>query len=185
MTTPGRQRPQPQTIATPGVLIPADDVAQVAGWLMLLCDYLAGRVPPGTARQPQVGRALLAYIDVMSEAAREHEAAQHRAAARLGTTKTIVVGPAQIAGSWISQEETITTTEAGAMLGVTAERARQLAVSEEIRGYKDDSGRRRLYLVDVIAYRTKRRGAHDGDGPGDDGSRDAAIDGAGGGCPAA
>lgn len=185
MNATGARGPRPQTITTPGVLIPAEDVAQVAGWLMLLRDYLTGVRPPGGARQPQLSRALLAYIDTLSEAAREHEAAEHRAAVGLGQPKVFVVGPAQIAGSW-EPSETITTAEAGILLDVSAERARQHVASGRIRGYRDKRGTWQLYRDAVIAYRDNPRGTDDGDGQARaDRPGDAAIDGTGGGRPAA
>jgi hypothetical protein len=129
LSAPDRtDRQQPQTITTPGMLVPATDLPEVAVWLRLLVDLLSGHLPPASARQPKVTNKLRYYAAVTAEAARDHEAARHRDAAAWAPPSPQVVAPAQMPQTW-KPSETITTAEAGILLDVTAERARQLVAS--------------------------------------------------------
>jgi hypothetical protein len=126
-----------------------------------------GYYPPrGSVTAPS--RAVAEAAEVIEAGARHFLAlgnADHRTsglAADLGMPVDEVGAGSQAAGSWPQDE--ITSGEAAGLLGVCAERVRQLLAAGALEGWQDSTGRREWHVsrASVTAYRERSGG--DGSG---------------------
>jgi hypothetical protein len=159
-------RPGPSLNRWLELVAPPEDLAEIDGWLSLLIDYIRGCPPPVSVRQPAVSRKLAAYADLVHRASVDFEAARHRAAATAQACAPAargVLAPAQLLSS--SEAPKITVAQAAGLLGVKAQRIRQLAGSGRISGRKIARDTWELDRGSVIAYGEQRRhGRGDGGG---------------------
>jgi predicted membrane-bound mannosyltransferase len=150
------ERPGPALNRWLELTVPPEDLAEVAGWLQELVDRRSGRTPPGSARQHPVTAKLAAYAALARDGAMQVAARDAKARAATWAAPTSpVVGPAQPAAP--SRGE-ITTAEAAAITGKSAEWWRQLAASGRIRARRGERGAWLLDRADV----TTGRGTADG-----------------------
>src|ERR1035438_5888437 len=62
-------RPSPQLDRFCQLTVPPEDLAELADWFELLIGYISGRVPPASAKQPQVTRKMAVYAQITRHAA--------------------------------------------------------------------------------------------------------------------
>ena len=110
-------------------------------------------------------RAVLAFAEVTDEAARHFLALGNPAQSPNALPAGLGIPGGEVgAGSLmaaLSEADEITSGEAARLLGVSAERVRQLARKREIPGWQDGDGRHEWHLAraDVVAWR--ERSGHD------------------------
>lgn len=151
-------RPQPYIDRHGDPVTPREDTSDTAYWYALLIDYIEGRPPPASVRQPRVTPKLRMYAATHDQAAREFAAAQDaQEAARAGQRPPVpvVLEPAQALPA--SAVEEITTAQAQDLTGLSAERWRQLARAGRIRSRRTHHQVLLLDRADVIAYDGDRR----------------------------
>lgn len=144
-------RPGPSLNRWLELTVPPEDLAEAAVWHQLLIDYLEGRVPPGSARQPQVTARLREYAALTRRGAADFAAAKARACASASVTPVPVVAPAQApaaSGEWV------TTTEAADLTGTSAAWWRQLAASGRVRARRTAHRAWLICKADVTAWTT-------------------------------
>jgi hypothetical protein len=163
-------RPQPFIDRHGDPVTPREDTPDTAYWFTLLIDYIEGRPPPASARQPRVTPKLRMYAATHGRAAREFAAARAQEAARAAPSQPVpvVLEPAQTPP--VSAVEEITTAQAQNLTGLSAERWRQLARASRIRFRRTHHRVLLLNRADVIAYdggdRRRRGGTRSGEEPG-------------------
>jgi len=162
-------RPAPHLDRFHQLITPPEHLAEMAGWLAVLRDCLAGRQPPASVAQPRVTRRLEEYIEIAARGAGEFAAARVRAAPAVSAPAyPAVLGAAQPLP--VSEAEEITTTQAQDLTGVSAEWWRRLAVAGRIRARQAPRKVWMLNRADVIAYDgSERRSGKGGPGSGEDG----------------
>jgi excisionase family DNA binding protein len=143
--------------------VPGALAGQLAAVLRASAEVLSGRPVPASCRSVRPSRDLLRLADVAAAAAREREAAKHRAAALAAISAEpspdarALLPSTQVEGSSV----TVTVAEAADRLNLSAERVRQLAASGQIKGQRTARRVWYLELASVAAYRPQRqRSAH-------------------------
>lgn len=150
-------RPGPALNRWLELTVPPEDLAELAGWLQELVDRRSGRVPPGSARQHPVTARLADYAAKARDGAQRVAARDAKARAATWAPPTPpVAGPAQLAAA---SEKEITTAEAAALTGKSAEWWRQLAASGRIRARRGERGTWLLDRADVMTGRGTPDGA--------------------------
>jgi hypothetical protein len=137
-----------------GLFIPAESAGILAA---AVSAWVRGRAPSPTRTMIRIGEAA-------ADAAREHEAARHRAAAEAAAfadesrMRIKLLSIAQATAP--SDPATVNVKQAAEILGLTEARIRQLATAGTIRGVR---GSRRVWILErssVERYRTRRRRTH-------------------------
>jgi excisionase family DNA binding protein len=144
---------------------PASFLSEVLIALRVRALLLRGVYPPrGKPREPET--VALVAADVIEKAVCFYLAAGDGAAspsalpASLGIPGGEVGADSQMAG--LSEADEITSGQAAELLGLSAERVRQLIDEHKIDGWQDSTGRHAWHVVraSVIAYRERRGGGH-------------------------
>jgi hypothetical protein len=175
---PMAERPQPAVDRFLQVTIPPEDAAEHSGYARLLIDYIEGRPPPASAKQPRVTRKLRAWAELVKQVAQDFAAQQSAVACAMPNpvTPPIVALPQNPASS---AERWITTADAAAISGLTQQTIRNYADRGAFRNGR--FGRMRIiHHGDFGAWWNDMRGVH-GAGSGEDGSPGGEPGRAGGG----
>lgn len=152
------QRPAPVPLGAAGMFLPAECAGELAGALALYRDLLLGRRPPAEVQLPRFTRVLVDVEAVAAGVAREHQAAKHRAAARIFAQEdpapSAVSASAQITEP--STSATITVQQAADLLDLTVQHVRYLAGTGRIAGHRSERMVWALSRDSVLAYRQRR-----------------------------
>ena len=155
-----RPRPALSPWGEGALIIPPEDLPELAEWLADLIGYRSGRPRPGSAPQGRVTERLADYARLAREGASRHAA--RRATVRqvpswAGPTHPLVAQtqPAASSGEWV------TTSEAAGLTGKSAEHWRQLAASGRVRAQRTAG---RAWLIDRADVTARTTGGNAADG---------------------
>lgn len=154
-------RPGPYPIGRVGLLTPAEDLPELAGWLVHYRELLATEKVPGAVRQPRISAKLNRYIDSVTTAAQANRANASATSPQI----TSAVGGAAEPAPPSEQSTTITTAQAAEILGVSARWVRELLDRGEIQGHRTHRGHRDIWQVNrasVLQHKEQdgRNGEH-------------------------